>query len=793
MFAVVVAAGIAWLFASAWPTTGARKIAGLTAPVEILRDAWGVPHIFAGSGEDAATALGWAHAEDRLWQMEMTRRLGAGRLAEVFGASALPSDRFMRTLGLYRLAKQQFPLLSTGTQHQLTAYAVGVNAAITARRWRLPPEFLLSGVEPEAWTPADSLVWLKLMAMRLSANYRDELLRARLAQRLSATQLRALWPDDPPLDPRAPLGAASPLDPNVLGRLALLTAGPPGQPQGASNAWVIAGARTTSGLPILANDPHLAFQLPLPWTLARITTPDGTHTGATAPGFPAIILGHNDRIAWGITSSDIDVEDVFVERTRPGDPGHYDAPQGPLAFQVSEEVIKVAGGEPERLIVRRSRHGPVLSDLGVSVPEPAETPASDGGSSGAPLAVALAATWLAEDDRTPDALLAVGNARNWDEFRAAAGLATAPQQNVFYADVDGHIGFIAAGRIPLRRNGDGRMPVPGWTGDYDWDGFLPFEAQPQAVDPTAGVLFNANNRPMIEVSPRSAGYWLIHGSWDDGFRARRIQDLLAEAPPQSLDAVAAMQIDAVSLSARALLPRMLSALPHPERHAVMLDLLRRWSGAMDRSRPEPLIFTAWLRELVQELTADALGPEFERYWADRPRFVEASLTGENGWCAALAASGGFDCRARVQAALDRAIDGLRATLGDDVRAWQWGELHRARFDHPFWQHVPLIGGFASRSIADDGGNDTINRAAMRFSDRQDPYAAVHGAGFRGVYDLGDLSRSRFVLAAGQSGNPLSAHYRDQMPMWRDGDGVCLDQSLDSLRSRASSRLVLHPE
>lgn len=798
------AGGYVWLRAAARPLSGSRDVPGLSAEASVFRDRWSIPHIFAASEEDAAVALGFAHAEDRLWQMEAMRRLGAGRLAEVLGPKALPSDRLMRTLGLYRLADEQYPRLDEGTRRVLDAYARGVNARL-GERWRpLPPEFLLLRFSPEPWRPADSLVWLKLMAHRISGNRRDELLRLRLSERLSPEQLHDLWPDPPP---DAPATLAGAYDGNAqeeaLARLPALAL-PPSEvlplplseiaagldaaglgPDGGSNAWVLSGSLTATGKPLLANDPHLSFGLPQPWYLVRIALPDGERAGATSPGFPALILGRNSAVAWGITASDVDVEDVFIERSDPADPDRYDSPAGPLPFTWREEVIDVRDAPAERLRIRATRHGPVISDLpGVPAPHVLK----DSGEDMKQYALALAAPWLEADDRTPDALLALNRARDGAEVVAAALGATGPQQNLLYADTGGRIGFVSTGRIPWRQAGCGWQPSPGWTGACDWRGFLPPEAQPQALDPPAGRLVNANNRPV------GAGYpWPIQGTWDDGFRALRIGQLLDEGLSRAPEGASAMQMDRLSLMARRLLPLMLDLLPAERRADAPATMLASWDGAMDGRRPEPLIFAAWMRALNFALFADALGPAFADYWDYRAPVIEQALAGQAGWCAGDAGSSGRErCAAFADRALDEALDDLGRRYGSDPARWRWADAHPARFVNPFWQQVPLIGGFASTSVPMNGGSDTVDRAAMRFADPERPFAAVHGAGYRAVYDLADLSRSRYVLATGQSANPLSPHYLDMTALWREGGGLRLDAPRAVLERDAASHLRLLP-
>ncbi len=500
--------GYLWLRQSLPQIDGEIAVAGLEAPVSVVRDEWAIPQIEAASLRDAIFAEGFVHAQDRFWQMEFQRRLGAGRLAEILGAAALPTDRFMRTLGFYRLAEASLQHLNERTRALLEAYALGVNAWLATRNGPLPPEFLIlrhSAIEP--WSPADSLVWLRLMALDLSVNYGEELQRAGLAKRLSDEQLADIWPDYPDGAPVTLVALARALPFRALAD-ALPPAPPPGQ---GSNAWVVAGSRTASGAPLLANDPHLGLQAPGVWYLVHLQTPELELTGASLPGVPGIVLGHNGSVAWGFTNTGPDTQDLFVERTDPADPGRYLTPDGSQPFATREEVIRVKDGAPVALTVRATRHGPVISDRlpDQGLFEPGHV-------------VALAWAALAEDDRTMQALLELNRARDWASFVGAAEHVLAPMQNIFYADTAGHIGLIAPGRVPIRRQGDGRWPVPGWSGEYDWQGWIPFAALPRALDPADGLLFNANNRLVPEDYP-----YLLAADWEPPYRARRLAALLA--------------------------------------------------------------------------------------------------------------------------------------------------------------------------------------------------------------------------------------------------------------------------
>ncbi len=757
---------------------GSVSLPGIDRPVEVVRDVNAVPHIFAANETDAYFALGYVHAQDRLWQMEVMRRLGSGRMAEVLGArfgdGILRLDRLVRTLGLYRHAQESYARLSPETKRALDSYAKGVNTYLTTRKEALPIEFQLLRLEPEPWKPADSLVWGKLMALQLAGNYREELARARLVQKLSAQQVNDLYPTNP---------AGSPV--TLAGELRDLrfdqaeAALPP--PLGfdlASNEWVLAGSRTTTGKPILANDPHLGLEAPVLWYLARIVTPNFTMTGATAPGMPLHALGHNGNVAWGFTNTHSDVQDLFVERVDAQDATHYLTPQGSQPFMTRTEIIKVNGQPDEVLTVRETRHGPVISDLeGVGVGMPGHV-------------LALAWAGLPEPDTSAEALYRLNHARSAAEVRAALVYHVTPQQNIVYADTAGGVGFIAPGLTPVRRKGDGAVPVPGWDGEHDWTGFIPYEALPQSVDPPSGQLINANNAVV------GAGYpYLLAANWPEPWRAARIQQLLADSAPFSVEDVVAQQRDTVSLAARDLLPLMMQFGDRPigdGMAAEALSLLKAWDGAMDRNRPEPLIFNAWLRALNRALFADELGPLFgEAFW-QQTLTVKRALTDRQIWCGDTATAKNKSCASVLKSSLDAALAEIAQRHGTSVKAWRWGAEHVAALPHPLLSRLPLIGRWFTLPVETDGDNQTVNRGTTRFSEAKTPFAHVHGAGYRAVYDLSNLAQSRYVIATGQSGNPLSPYWGDFVQRWQDGGTVVMAGGRDELVQAGAQILTLRP-
>jgi penicillin amidase len=746
---VAAGGGYAYLKSSLPVTVGTLALPGLDHPVTVVRDAAGVPTIRADSSHDLYLALGFVHAQDRLWQMDLQRRVTQGRLSEVLGEAPLGTDKFMRTLGLYRRAAAALLFMSPEFKAVLDAYAQGVNDFIDSDK-TLPIEFTLLNYRPEPWSPADSLVVGKLFDLQLAGNYRQELMQAKLAETLSPDQIHELYPDYPKDAPVA-LGKLAGLLRDVP--LGPLLAALPGsdEPQRASNDWVVDGAHSVTGKPLLANDPHLDYSAPLIWYLARLEAPNLTLAGAFVAGAPTMILGHNDRIAWGYTTTNADVEDVFVEKTDPADPTRYLTPDGSAPFDSHVETIKVKGRPPVELTVRTTRHGPVISDLAGPLNQ-----------AKAGTVLALQTSFLIDDDRSSEAQWRVGLARGWPSWVDALRLFTAPMQNMVYADRDGNIGFFAPGQIPIRKAGDGTVPVPGWTGEYDWDGWIPFEELPQAFNPPSGHIATANNK----IVPDSYPYLLTH-DWDLPYRVERIEAGLGDTPRQSIETMAALQGDVVSLTARHLVPLMLASTPADDRAKAAMDLLSHWDAKMLADRPEPLIFMAWLRALNKHLYQPALGELFTRYWAPTPLATEGVLTSHPHWC------GEGGCPAALQAALKDALDELTAKYGTDMTAWRWGTAHPALFAHPVFHQIPVLGRLFDRQIPADGSADTVDAGGFQFADPDGPYTDIHGPALRAIYDLGDLDKSVFLTALGQSAHVLSPHYADLLPRWRAFDWLRL--------------------
>src|SRR6266852_542160 len=733
---------------------GRIAVSGLKADVTVARDGDGVPLISAADDEDAAFGLGFAHAQDRLFQMELMRRNGAGRLAEIFGEQTVGIDRQMRVLGLYRSAEAAVPLLSEPVRRGLEAYAAGVNAFLASRSGALPPEFLLLRFAPEPWRPADTLVWGKLIDLELAGNYRGELLHARLARTLSAEELAFLYPEYPDDAPTTLAALATIYRQLPLDRL--YAALPPAVgPIYASNNWVVDGAHSTSGKPLLANDPHLPFGAPGFWYLARLKTPEREIAGGTVPGTPFVVIGHNDRIAWGFTTTGSDVEDLFIEKIDPADPGRYLTPGGSAAFTSREETIAVHGAAPVTLAIRTTRHGPVLSD------------ALPAGAADEGYVLSLAATFLNDGDSTAEALWGIDRAADWTGFRTALQSFVAPQQNIVYGDAAGTIGFIAPGRIPIRKSGNGWLPVPGWTGDHDWTGFIPFAELPQASNPASGQFISANNKIVPDRYP-----YFLSRDWDLPNRAERIGELLAASPQQSPERSAAIQADTLSISARRLVPLMTRIVPRSEPGSEMaheaIARLGGWDFRMDPDKVEPLLFTAWLREFAHDVFTRRLGEMAADYWDLRPEVMEAVLTGHPEWCGDRKEKT-ESCGAALSAALDAALAKLGRAYGPEMLQWQWGRAHIAQFANPVFSRIALLRDWVHLRVPTPGGFDTVNRGSTAIRDGAHPCEQRFGAGLRIITDVASPADARMITAPGQSGNPLSPHFSDLLQRWRQFD------------------------
>ncbi len=785
--------------------SGTERMAGIDARIEVVRDAYGIPRIFAKTPHDAWFALGYVHAMDRLWQMDVARRLAQGRLAERFGIRALATDRLMRALDMDGHAERSLAVLSPEARAVLDAYAEGVTARIRENEdeghGRGAPEFYVFGGEIDDWTPADSLSILKGMAFQISRGaLAKEVKRGRFVLGLEPRQVHDLFPDYPGQGVGAlPIVKSGMMYPDVslednLFALGNLT---DERAAGASNAWAVDGRHTASRAPLLASDPHLPLTAPGIWHPVQISGPGIELIGASLPGLPAIVIGRNDRIAWGITAAEIDDLDVFIEQVNPDDSDRYKTPDGWRAFQTRTEMIQVRSATSVEVTVRRTRHGPVLpiTVAGLAAVTPRDH------------VPALAWSALSDDDTSFDALVALNASDTVAEALRAADGYIAPALNLVVADAS-TVGMGLAGRVPLRRltsRIQGRLPSPGWTDDHDWVGWIEPSSLPRTINPATGAVANANNRVGNAQFPRHLSF-----DWGAPYRLNRIIKQLGARETHSVESFRALQMDSVSEMARAIAPLIGEDLWNsgsaPDAHSLRekaLIRLRDWNGEMSERGPEGLIFTAWLGALVSLIADDELGPLAEYYQGSRPLFIERvyrDIEDAADWCDDIETLPSESCRDMAGRALDTALETLEERHGRDLDEWRWGEAHRAMHKHRTLGEIGTtiagielsLGPFVNIVQETSGGDYTLNRGAVSHIG-PDPYANVHAAGLRAVFDLADLDRSMFVVSTGASGHPLSEYYRNLAPLWRRGDLVPMSTDRETVESGALGTLVLLPD
>ncbi len=774
LIGLIITAEIARFRLSVPDYNGDVKLQGLSAPVTILRDDHAIPHIFAKTRADALFALGYAQAQDRLWQMVFLRAVMQARVSELVGKEGLATDELFRTFGLYRLAKQAVGHLDAKSRRLLQAYADGVNAYIKTHKGPLPIEFTLLHVTPEPWRPADSIATIKYMQFSLSANLYGELARIHLARRLSKKQLEEFFPPYPG-DPENVLPGYISMFGHA--KVALL----PTPDHTASNDWVVAGFRSVTGAPLLANDPHLPLTVPGIWYLAHLHWPGHDVVGGVLPGVPAVSVGRTRTLAWGMTNTGPDTQDLYLEKL--ADRGKaYVTPSGIEPFQTRKEVIKVRFGKPVTITVRTTRHGPVLPTnwrrIKGLVPKG--------------YVLALAWTALDPDDRTIQANLEMNNAQHGSDFAPVLRDYLSPMQNMVWADKK-HIGLILASRVPIRAPANdslGLVPGKGWEKRYDWTGYIPTNALPRIVDPKSGQNATANNKTVPPGYP-----YVLTRDWDVPFRYWRINEMLKAVPRHSIASFEKIQLDTHDRYAEDLVPLLLKAAPWPTPRARQAaEMIAKWNLAMDADRPEPLIFEAWSRALVRRLIADELGRDFKGAWSPHELFVLdvlRNVNGESRWCDDVTTKPREDCASRIRLALTDALAELSDAYGPDMLSWRWGEAHHAVFSHLPLGGMPLIGSFFNREVEASGGDDTLRRGAMRFSSGR-PFAAIHGSGYRAIYDLAHPDNSLYVIAIGESGNIFSRYYDDQMALWAKGGYYRIPTARAVVKAQAKYRLVLQP-
>jgi penicillin G amidase len=751
---------------------------------------------------DVYFALGFAHAQDRLWQMTMLRRTAQGRLSEVFGQPTVKVDELMRRFDLYGLALQSVEAQDTATRSALEAYAAGVNAWIgeinKGARGRGAPEFFLFAPEIAAWAPADSIAILKLMALQLSGSLQDEVLRARVSLLLSPERLADILPDDPGQGVAALPDYASlvpgvgkwdrPLD-FAMGPLSPVA--DPGM-GGASNAWAAGPARSAAGGSLLASDPHLDLTAPTIWYLARLELQSGGVIGGTIPGAPAILVGRSNRLGWGLTTAYLDDQDVLIEALNPDNPEEYRTPEGWATFESRQSIITVKDAPPVTLTLRWSRNGPILP--GTHYDLASITPQGH--------VAAISWTALSEADTSMTAALRLMQAADIPAALEAGRLVIAPAQNLMLADLDG-IALQVVGAMPMRDAAHpslGRLPVLGADPAAGFKGIFPYETNPRFVNPASGLLGNTNNKMIDRPFPDHVSF-----SWGDTQRIQRWLSLMKVREVHTRESFIEAQLDTVNPTARALLPLIGAdlwftgeAAPEgtPERlRQRALVLLAEWNGEMNEHLPEPLIAEAWLRALMDRLIQDELGAMADSFTRVSPVFLERvyrNVEGAGVWCDVIQSAVIETCTDVARMALDEALLRLTEKYGDNIESWRWGDAHLAVHDHPVLGDVPFLRYFVNIRQSTSGGDDTLMRGVTRGGSGEEPFQNVHSAGYRGVYDFADPDSSVFITATGQSGHPLSRHYDDLGELWRRGEYIPMSLDPDLARAAAAGVMVLTP-
>jgi penicillin amidase len=782
-------------------TQGTLVVPGLEDEVTVIRDRWGVPHIYAESLSDLFFAQGYVHAQDRLWQMELNRRIGSGRLAEIFGEMALDADRFIRTVGFRRAAEADLEIMDEETRSALEAYAAGVNAFLDAQQ-PLTLEFTILRFKPQPWSLLDTLTWGKVMAWNLSINWDTEILRARLMDKLGverAAELEPMYPYNNPTVIPSEVDYGR-LSTRILEQYRQATSwlGTSGAGMG-SNNWVVDGTKSVTGKPLLANDPHLGLQMPSIWYENHLVGGGIEVTGVSFPGVPGVIIGHNAAITWGVTNGFPDVQDLYVEKLNPEKPLQYEYQGEWHDVEEVREEIRVKG-RPEPVIeeVTITRHGPIISNI-VPPEEGKDVPP-------------LALRWTASEPGTLScAVMLLQRAANWEEFTAALRYWDVPAQNFVYADVEGNIGYYLAGRIPIRAQGMGLVPVPGWTGEYEWTGWIPFEELPHTYNPPQHYVATANNRVVGDDYP-----YFITVEWMNGYRARRICDLLESKKQLAAEDFAAMHMDFYSIPGREL-SRYLAVLKPEDEQAVRqssprarraVELIRAWDFNLTADSVAGTIFEAVQRQILRLAFADKLGPELAAHYLGtgfhptlspvnaymgRSAVVLLRLL-ENETSPWFADAETGESRTRDEfllLALEKAIAELETTLGEDMSRWQWGRLHQATLAHPLGQVKPLNLIFNRGPFPIGGDTDTVHQTAFIPGE---PYAVKSWCvSYRQIVDVSNWGHSLAIHTNGQSGQPGSRHYADMIPLWRNGEYHPMLWERAQIESAEETTLVLSPE
>jgi len=778
ILAICLVTTIAYLYSAQSSPSGKRTIKGISDSVVITFDESDIPHIKANSQADALFALGYLHATERSWQMEINRRLASGRLSEILGSETIKIDRYLRTLGIKRTAERQFDRYPVATKRLLQAYADGVNTGNAQLGWALPIEYFLTGSKPGHWSPTDSVAWMLIMALDLGGNWDRELQRLELSQFLTTKQI---WEILPPYEPGAPVSNLDfakmyqdlKLFNPAAGSTELGSLNLPGGKEGiGSNNWALSGKLTSSGKPLLANDPHLGLSTPAIWYFAHLDAPGMNVIGGTLPGIPAVVLGRTDKFAWSFTNTNPDVQDLYIEQIDPNNPGMYRGPDGPLPFKVHQEIIDVKGAPSITFLVKETRHGPVISDSYARAQRSIDTKR-----------FALALRWTALDieNQSVDGLLEMNRAKDIDSFKKALRKNYAPMQNVVMADTEGNITYQAAGVAPkriLHQGLYGVAPALGWEKQFDWNGYIPFEQLPASNNPEQGWIATANQKIMAANDPNP-----LTGDWDLPTRYDRIVELIKSRNSHDLDYMKTMQADTLSLGSTPLLGLFKSSKPSHKLAPQAQEIIQGFDGDMKVDSAGALIFNAWADQLTRN-TFSRLGYLFTENYGSRSFRHPLLLALQNPnspWCDDPKTKQVESCLESSNNAFDKALDYLSSQYGNDPKNWSWGKAHIAVSEHRPLSKVPLLGRLFNIATPFPGDSYTVNVGRPEFLKSKNPYETVQGPSMRVIYDLSDLEKSLFIYQTGQSGWVQSKLYRNMNPLWAKSEYLPLQMKSESAK------------
>lgn len=775
-FAPILRGGLSFLSKRSLPVTrGKLSLPGLSDPVEILRDRWGVPHIYASNQNDAVFAQGFVHAQDRLFQMELNRRTATGRLSELFGSIALDTDRAARTFGYARLGKADYPLLPPETQALMDVYTAGINAFLTHPSSKMPVEFTLLGCKPEPWTTDDSMAFSRLMFWQLSHAWYSEIVRARLYDQVGpehASEWEIRYP------PQNPTILPSGIEFNRLDAAGKLT-GAPLRSQG-SNCWAISGERSVTGQPYLCNDMHLVLSLPTIWYEAHLNGGPLNVSGVTMPGIPLVLVGHNDRISWGITLAFTDCEDLFVEEFDLQNPSLVRTPDGWQPVETVDEVIRIKGQADFTEKVLITRHGPVISD---AVGYPQQKVAVN--------SMALRPT------RGLHAWSQLNQAANWQEFEASMLMINATQLNIGYADVEGNIGYYLTGAHPIRGKGDGRMPSPGWDAAYDWQGEVPADQIPHALNPKQGYVVTCNQKIIPDDYPYDLGQ-----VWMNGFRANRLTQMIESKLKLGPEDFNRMQMDVTNIPSAEFIGLLSDVSSSNELITQMLTELRGWDRQLTTSTTGGVIYEVLRYSLVRNLMEPILGKEMtdhllgiafnpilltdhEFFGYDTVNVIRMLKDPTSWW---VEQAGGKETV--IQKSLSQTAEYLQKTCGPSISDWQWGKLHQLTFAHALGAQKPLDKVFNRGPFPIGGDTDTPLQSALSPNSPYDN--TLWSPSVRFIMDMSDLSKSVVTTPVGQSGQLGSPHYDDFIPDYLNGRYHPMLWTREQVEANLEGRLNILP-